>query len=60
MACKFMDMLIKCCFECKVREICPKVCSGFGSKGKDCTFYDDSIDALCVFESSVKKGEPLD
>lgn len=60
MACKFLNTFIKCCYECKVREICPKVCSGFDYEGKDCTFYDDTIGALCVFETSIKKGEPLD
>lgn len=60
MACRFIDILIKCCFECKVYDICPKQCSGFSSNHKDCNFYDDSIDALCVYESSVRKGEELD
>lgn len=60
MSCKFLNIYIKCCFECKVNDICPPKCSGFGSHGKNCEFYDNNIDALCVYENNVKKGEPLD
>ena len=43
MSCKFLNIYIKCCFECKVNDICPKKCSGFGSHGKNCEFYDNNI-----------------
>ncbi|QJA07686.1 hypothetical protein HF520_01435 [Romboutsia sp. CE17] len=61
--CSFMNALTKACCICNVRKICPRKCNGInGKEGTNCDFFksNETCEVMCLHETNIKNGRPLD